>query len=76
MTLAAAAASSKHHHVNAQIDTPNVIDEKKREKNRKKRAKMREKDQLAENEKESWQSFANQKGLKGLPKKSIFSSPH
>lgn len=53
---------------------------KRREKNKKKREKLREKtkEQLdaAESVKQSWQSFANQKGLKGLTKKSIFASPH
>lgn len=52
---------------------------KKKEKNRKKKAKLREriKEQLdiAESEKQSWQSFANKKGLKGVSKKSIFASP-
>lgn len=52
---------------------------KKKEKNRKKKAKLREKmkEQLdvAESEKQSWQSFANKKGLKGVNKKSIFASP-
>lgn len=52
---------------------------KKKEKNRKKKAKMREKikEQLdiAESEKQSWQSFANKRGLKGVTKKSIFASP-
>lgn len=52
---------------------------KKKEKNRKKKAKLRErhKEQLdiAESEKQSWQSFANKKGLKGVTKKSIFASP-
>lgn len=52
---------------------------KKKEKNRKKKAKLREKykEQLdtAENVKQTWQSFTNQKGLKGLTKKSIFASP-
>lgn len=53
---------------------------KKKEKQKKKKAKLREKikEQLdiAEGEKQSWQSFANRKGLKGLNKKSIFASPH
>lgn len=53
---------------------------RRKEKNKKKRAKLREKikEQLdiAESEKQSWQSFANKKGLKGLNKKSIFASPH
>lgn len=53
---------------------------KKKEKNKKKKAKLREKikEQLdiAEGEKQSWQSFANRKGLKGLTKKSIFASPY
>lgn len=52
---------------------------KRREKNKKKKAKLREKvkEQLdtAESVKQSWQSFNNQKGLKGLTKKSIFASP-
>lgn len=52
---------------------------RKKEKNRKKKAKLRErlKEQLdiAESEKQSWQSFANKKGLKGVTKKSIFASP-
>jgi survival-of-motor-neuron-related-splicing factor 30 len=52
---------------------------KKKEKNKKKKAKSREriKEQLdtAEKVKQTWQSFANQKGLKGLTKKSIFASP-
>lgn len=52
---------------------------KKKEKNRKKKAKLREriKEQLdiAESEKQSWQSFANKRGLKGVTKKSIFASP-
>ena len=52
---------------------------KRKEKNRKKREKMREKvkEQLdaAESVKQSWQSFANQRGLKGLTKRSIFASP-
>jgi len=53
---------------------------KKREKNRKKKAKLREKhkEQLdtAESVKQSWQSFASKKGLKGITKKSIFASPY
>lgn len=52
---------------------------KKKEKNRKKKEKLREKikQQLdtAESEKQSWQSFANKRGLKGVTKKSIFASP-
>lgn len=52
---------------------------RKKEKNKKKKAKLRErmKEQLdiAESEKQSWQSFANKKGLKGITKKSIFASP-
>lgn len=52
---------------------------RKREKNRKKKAKLREKikEQLdtAESEKQTWQSFASKKGLKGITKKSIFASP-
>lgn len=52
---------------------------KRKEKNRKKKAKLREKvkEQLdaAESVKQSWQSFANQRGLKGLTKRSIFASP-
>mgnify|MGYP000852557412 CR=1 FL=1 len=52
---------------------------RKKEKNRKKKAKLRErvKEQLdvAESVKQSWQSFANKKGLKGVTKKSIFASP-
>lgn len=52
---------------------------KKKEKNRKKKAKLREKmkeqSDVAESEKQSWQSFANKKGLKGVNKKSIFASP-
>lgn len=52
---------------------------KKKEKNRKKKAKLREKIKaqldVAESEKQSWQSFANKKGLKGVNKKSIFASP-
>lgn len=52
---------------------------KRKEKNRKKKAKLREKikEQLdtAESVKQSWQSFANQRGLKGLNKRSIFASP-
>lgn len=53
---------------------------KKKEKQKKKKAKLREKikEQLdiAEGDKQSWQSFANRKGLKGLNKKSIFASPY
>lgn len=52
---------------------------KRKEKNRKKKAKLREKikEQLdtAESVKQSWQSFSNQRGLKGLNKRSIFASP-
>lgn len=52
---------------------------RKKEKNKKKKAKLRERmkeqSDLAENEKKSWQSFANKKGLKGVTKKSIFASP-
>lgn len=52
---------------------------KKKEKQKRKKAKLREKikEQLdiAEGDKQSWQSFANRKGLKGLNKKSIFASP-
>lgn len=52
---------------------------KKKEKNRKKKAKLREriKEQLdiAESDKQSWQSFTNRRGLKGVTKKSIFASP-
>ena len=52
---------------------------RKREINRKKRAKLREKlkeqTAIAESEKQSWQSFANKKGLKGVTKKSIFAAP-
>lgn len=52
---------------------------KKKEKNRKKKAKLREKHKvqldIAESEKQSWQSFANKKGLKGVTRKSIFASP-
>lgn len=53
---------------------------KQRERNRKKKARLREKvreeTEIAESEKQSWQSFANKKGLKGITKKSIFASPH
>lgn len=53
---------------------------KKKEKNRKKKAKLREKlkeqSEIAEGEKNTWQSFASKKGLKGITKKSIFASPH
>lgn len=53
---------------------------KKREKNRKKKEKLRvkikEQSATAESEKQSWQSFTNKKGLKGITKKSIFASPY
>lgn len=52
---------------------------RKKQKNKKKKAKLRERlkeqSDLAESEKKSWQSFANKKGLKGVTKKSIFASP-
>lgn len=63
-----------------QSDSNQDMIARKRELNRKKRAKLKEKikheTQIAESEKQSWQSFANKKGLKGLAKKSIFASPH
>lgn len=53
---------------------------KKRDKDRKKKAKLREKHRqelaVAESDKQSWQSFAQTKGLKGMSKKSIFASPY
>lgn len=45
-----------------------------KKKKSKAREKMKEKLALAEQEKQTWQSFAS-KGLKGMTKKSIFASP-
>lgn len=86
------ASSSKPNDSRAKSESDNLVDKnsrrtlteaeillKKKEKNRKKKAKLREriKEQLdiAESEKQSWQSFANKRGLKGVTKKSIFASP-
>lgn len=55
------------------------LEAKRKEKNRKKKAKLREKvkeqSDIAESEKQSWQSFTSKKGLKGITKKSIFATP-
>lgn len=81
-----AAGSSRQPSVDnnnpARKQTPTEADilARKRELNRKKKAKLREKireqSEIAETEKQSWQSFANRKGLKGITKRSIFASPY
>lgn len=53
----------------------NVVSKKRKERHKKKKAKTREKVDIAEAERQSWQSFASKKGLKGVTKKSIFASP-